>query len=105
MSSIKVSTRAGETHVVAAQPGLSLMEIIRDHGIDGLLAVCGGCCSCSTCHIYVDPAAADRLPAIGRDEDELLDSSSFRTDRSRLACQVPFSIALDKVAVTIAPED
>lgn len=105
MSSITVSTRTGETHVVTAQPGLSLMEIIRHHGIDELLAMCGGCCSCSTCHIYVEPAAADRLPAMGRDEDELLDSTSFRTNLSRLACQVPFSNALDKIAITIAPED
>lgn len=105
MASITVNTRDGETHIVPALPGLSLMEVIRDQGIGGLMAMCGGCCSCSTCHVYIDPAVADRLPAMGPDEDNLLDSSSFRTESSRLACQVPMSAEISGIVVTIAPED
>jgi 2Fe-2S ferredoxin len=81
------------------------MEVVRDAGIDELLAICGGSCSCSTCHIYVDAAALALLPPIGPDEDDLLDSSDHRTERSRLACQVPFTAAIEGISVTIAPED
>lgn len=105
MASVLVTTRAGVTSEIPASPGLSLMEVIRDAGVDELLAMCGGSCSCSTCHIYVDEAALASLPPIGPDEDDLLESSDHRTERSRLACQVPFKPDLDGIAVTIAPED
>jgi 2Fe-2S ferredoxin len=60
------------------------MEIIRDFGVDELLALCGGFCSCSTCHVHVDPAFADRLPPMNEDENNLLDSSDHRDEQSRL---------------------
>ena len=66
---------------------------------------CGGCCSCATCHVYVDPAFADKLPAISADESDLLDSSDHRNATSRLSCQLPMTAALDGLKVTIAPED
>lgn len=81
------------------------MEVIRDGGVDELLALCGGCCSCATCHVYVDPAFADGMPALSEDENDLLDSSIYRTDRSRLSCQIVFSEALDGLAVALPPED
>lgn len=105
MASVRVTTREGATNAISASEGLSLMEVIRDAGIDELLAICGGSCSCSTCHIYVDADMLAALPPIGPDEDDLLESSDHRTERSRLACQVPFTAALDGIAVTIAPED
>ena len=105
MSSINVTTRSGQTITVPGETGLSVMEAIRNAGIDELLALCGGCLSCATCHVYVDPAFADRLPAVSGDEDDLLDSSSVRRPESRLSCQIPFSDALDGIVVEIAPED
>jgi 2Fe-2S ferredoxin len=81
------------------------MEALRDGGCDELLALCGGCCSCATCHVLIDPAYVDRLPPMSSDEDDLLDSSEDRTVRSRLSCQVIVSDDLDGMAVTIAPED
>lgn len=81
------------------------MEIIRDAGIDELLALCGGCCSCATCHVFVDDAWTDELPPPSEDESDLLDSSDHRSDASRLSCQIPFTAALDGLRVTIAPED
>lgn len=105
MATLIVIGREGEQKAIEAEPGLSLMEIIRDNGFDELLALCGGCCSCATCHVYVDPAFADRLPPLGADENDLLDSSDNRDARSRLSCQIPFSAALDGLTVTIAPDD
>ena len=105
MAKLIVTTRDGTEHEVEGQAGLSVMEIIRDAGFDELLALCGGCCSCATCHVHVDPAFADKADPMGEDENDLLDSSDHRDERSRLSCQIPFSDALDGLRVTIAQED
>ena len=105
MPKLIVVNRAGEESTVDGDAGLSVMEVIRDNGFDELLALCGGCCSCATCHVYVDPAFADVLPAMSEDENDLLDSSDFRNETSRLSCQLALSDDLDGLRVTIAPED
>ena len=105
MAEITVTTREGKEIALNAQSGMSVMEIIRDGGIDELLALCGGCCSCATCHVYVDGDYAARAGAAGADEDDLLDSSDHKTAHSRLSCQIAFTAALDGLKVTIAPED
>ena len=105
MPKLVVTNRAGETSTLDVGAGLSVMEAIRDNGFDELLALCGGCCSCATCHVEVDPADAARLPAMSEDENDLLDSSDYRTENSRLACQIPLTDDLDGLRVTIAPED
>lgn len=105
MPKLTIVSRKGTESTVEAEVGLSVMEIIRDHGFDELLALCGGCCSCATCHVHVDPEWVDRLPPISVDENDLLDSSDHRTAQSRLSCQIPYDAALDGLRVTIAPED
>lgn len=105
MPDVIVTTREGEERTITAGEGLSLMEVIRDAGIDELLALCGGCCSCATCHVKVDPAYAAILPPMSEDESDLLDSSDHRDDMSRLSCQISITSALDGLRVTIAPED
>lgn len=105
MGSIFVRTREGAEQEIQAQSGLTLMEIIRDAGVDELLALCGGCCSCATCHVYIDPPAETQMPVMSDDESDLLDSSDFRTERSRLSCQVHYQDTLDGLRVEIAPED
>jgi len=105
MPKLTVVTRDGDERTVEGQAGLSVMEVIRDNGFDELLALCGGCCSCATCHVHVDPAFADKLPAMSEDENDLLDSSDYRNATSRLSCQLPFDDSVDGLKVTIAPED
>ena len=105
MAKLIVVKRDGSEEAVEAQSGLSVMEVIRDAGFDELLALCGGCCSCATCHIHVDPEFAEKVPPMSEDENDLLDSSSDRTDNSRLSCQVEMTDALDGLKVTIAAED
>ena len=100
-----VTTREGVEHRIEAQPSQSVMNNIRDAGIDELVALCGGCLSCATCHVYVDSTQGNLLPAMSQDEDDLLESSNARTATSRLSCQLPFTAALDGLRVTIAPED
>ena len=105
MPKLIVVTREGEEKELQGETGLSVMEVIRDGGVDELLALCGGCCSCATCHVMVDTDFADQLPAMSEDENDLLDSSDHRTAQSRLSCQIMLTEALDGLKVTIAPED
>ena len=105
MPKLIVVDRAGTEKTIEAQAGLTLMEAIRDNGFDELLALCGGCCSCATCHVYVDPAFADKLPPMSEDENDLLESSDHRNETSRLSCQVPLTAEMDGLKVSIAAED
>lgn len=105
MPNLTVTTRSGTEIVIAGETGLSVMEIIREAGIDELAALCGGSCSCATCHVIVDSAFADKLPGMGGDESDLLDGSDHRAATSRLSCQIEFTAALDGLRLTIAAEE
>ena len=105
MPHIRVVTRDGKEHEISAKVGYSIMEIIREHGIDELLALCGGCCSCATCHVHVDTGYLERLPAMSDDENALLDGSADRDENSRLSCQLIFGEDLEGMRLRIAVED
>jgi 2Fe-2S ferredoxin len=105
MIKLTITNREGESREIEAEEGLTLMEAIRDNGFDQLLALCGGCCSCATCHVHIDPAFASQLPEMSDDEDDLLDSSDDRDATSRLSCQIPLSAGHDGMKVRIAEED
>jgi 2Fe-2S ferredoxin len=78
--------------------------VISGSGMEDFLALCGGSCSCATCHVHVDPAFLDRLPAMKDNERDLLDCLDHRNATSRLACQFQLSPELDGLRVTIAEE-
>ena len=105
MYKISVMTRDGAHSFLPATEGFSLMETIRNAGHDELFALCGGSCSCATCHIYVHADDVRRLPPMAEDERHLLSTSAYVTPRSRLACQVMMSPDLNGLAVQIAPAD
>ena len=105
MTAIFVTLRDGSEQTLVADDGLSVMEVIRDAGIDEMIALCGGCNSCATCHVIVDDDWFAKLGEIDIDEDELLDSSDHRTATSRLSCQIALNSTLNGLRVTIAPED
>lgn len=105
MIRLQIETRAGETREISVKPAGTLMEAIRDNGFDELLASCGGCCSCATCHVVIDAGSPRKLTAISPDEDSLLDGSDHREESSRLSCQIPLSHALDGLKLRIAPMD
>lgn len=102
---LHVTTREGEQKDVSGEEGLSVMEVLRNNGVDDAFALCGGCCSCATCHIYVQEDRLSAMPPMSEDENDLLDSSSHRQANSRLSCQIPWSASFDGLAVTVAPED
>ena len=105
MTTLTINLRDGTSRTIEADPGLTLMEAIRDNGVDELLALCGGCCSCATCHVFLAPEVFDALAQPSDDEDDLLDSSDHRTALSRLSCQVSVSALPNECTITIAPED
>jgi len=102
---IVVQDRAGNARAVKAEPGMSLMEVIRDNAFDELMALCGGSCSCATCHVYIQPAFLAALPPMSELENDLLDGGDRRDEGSRLACQIPITPALDGLRVVIASDD
>ncbi len=104
MAKITIIDRSGSAHAMTAADG-SLMEAIKKGGVDELLATCGGCLSCATCHVYVDEAFVERLAPMSDDEDDLLFTSGHRQDNSRLSCQIKISEEIDGLIATVAPED
>jgi ferredoxin len=102
---VQVTTRAGDHLRVAAKPGLSLMEALCDNGVDEVLALCGGCCACATCHVYVESGPEGSDTAGSADEDDVLDSSNHRRANSRLSCQLALAAEHDGMKIRIAPED
>jgi 2Fe-2S ferredoxin len=104
MPLMRVVDRDGIEHEIEARAGLKVMENLRELDY-GVAAVCGGMCSCATCHVYVDPAFLDRLPAAMSDEREMLSELSHAQDNSRLSCQVEFTPELAGLRVTIAPDE
>ena len=105
MGSITVIDREGKEHKLKASKGFTIMEIIRDAGLD-IEAACGGCCSCATCHIFVSEDCLDRLPERDDIQNMLLQYQGHFDDKtSRLSCQMPISESLDGIKITIAPEE
>jgi ferredoxin, 2Fe-2S len=87
---------------VEAEDGVSLMLAALTHGVDGIVAECGGNAMCATCHVYVDDAWVGRLDPVSDDEDALLDgTASERLPNSRLSCQIKLSPALEGLVVRI----
>lgn len=104
MAQLKVVDRDGVEHDVDAKAGLKVMETLRELEF-GVAAICGGMCSCATCHVYVDPAWFEKLPRRQSDEQELLAELSHFQENSRLSCQVEMTDALSGLKVTIAPDE
>ena len=105
MGEITVTDRDGGVHRVQAREGVSLMETLRELEY-GVAAICGGMCSCATCHVYVAEPWLDRLPAMQGDEKEILQElESYRPRGSRLSCQLPIEAPLAGLEVEIAPEE
>jgi 2Fe-2S ferredoxin len=92
----------GAARTIDGQDGASVMQTALSNGIEGILAECGGAASCATCHVYVDGAWVSLLPAVGEDEDAMLDCAvRERLSNSRLSCQIKLSENLDGLIVQI----
>jgi 2Fe-2S ferredoxin len=105
MATIYVTDREGKEHVLKVENGLTLMEPLREID-DGIEALCGGMCSCATCHVYIDPEWSAKLSDRGDDELELLeDTECFKGEASRLSCQITMRDELEGIRLIVAPEE
>lgn len=86
-----------------APTGQSLMEAGRDHRVEGILADCGGCCACATCHVYVDASWQAAVGPPDPVEMATLDMAADVLPNSRLCCQIQLRSELDGIKVTVAP--
>ena len=101
---IIAKNRAGKETVLEGRDGWSVMEILRDGGMD-IAAECGGACACATCHIYVTDGWYDKLPEPSESDLDMLDMAlAVEPGRSRLSCQITCNDATDGIKVTVAPE-
>ena len=104
MTTLVVTSPTGVERPIDGEIGRSLMEVIRDNELDSALGLCGGCCACATCHVYVDPTWMEQLPPMQEDEEALLDGIESRQATSRLSCQIRLTDGMDGLRVTLAPE-
>jgi ferredoxin, 2Fe-2S len=104
MPLLRVVDRDGVEREVEAKSGLKVMETLRELDY-GVAAICGGMCSCATCHVYVDPQWIERLPQPMSDERELIAELAHHETNSRLSCQLDFTDELTGLRVTIAPDE
>lgn len=100
MAKITYVEHNGTEHVVEVASGLTVMEGARDNNIPGIEADCGGACACSTCHVYVDPAWVEKVPAKDDMEEDMLDFA-YAPDAatSRLTCQIKVTDELDGLRI------
>ncbi len=103
MTTVNVIDRDGMEHQLQVRTGAALMTVLRDQDM-GVAALCGGICSCATCHIYVDDAWYGKLKPPQSDETEILNDTPDRLPNSRLSCQIRLEVAHDGLKVTIAPD-
>jgi 2Fe-2S ferredoxin len=92
----------GSEHGLEAPVGVSLMQVATGAGLAGIVAECGGSAMCATCHVWVDPAWAGRLPPPLPNELEMLEcTAAERRPESRLSCQIRIDASLDGLRVRI----
>ena len=100
---ILVTDREGNNHILKGDKNSTLMEIIRDEGVD-IEAACGGCCACATCHVYIDEKWVNKLNPKDDDEESMLDQAFDVKKNSRLSCQINLNDDLDGLELELAPE-
>jgi 2Fe-2S ferredoxin len=104
MITIKVTDLDGREHELEARPDEVLMELLREQDW-GVAALCGGMCSCATCHVFVDEEWLESFPLKESDEEELLEILDHFEANSRLSCQLRIQAAHDGLSLKLAPEE
>ena len=89
----------GTVHQVDAEVGATVMEAALKGGVTGIVAECGGACTCATCLVHVDPAWVERTGARTSEEEDQLDFAFDVQPNSRLACQIKVTDTLDGLVV------
>ena len=101
MAKITYIEFSGKQHVIDVESGTSVMQGAVNNNVRGIIAECGGACSCATCHVYVDNAWTDELAEKGAEETAMLDAVCEPRPNSRLSCQIKVSEDLDGLIVRV----
>jgi ferredoxin, 2Fe-2S len=101
MPTITIIEFDGKAHPLEVEAGHSVMQAAIDGLVPGIMADCGGSCSCATCHCYVDEAWAARLPAVEQAERDMLECALYPMDNSRLSCQIRVTASCDGLVVRL----
>ena len=105
MPRVTYQPHVGAATVIDAPLGASVRDVALAHGVAGIIGECGGQLMCASCHVYVDDAFLELLPARTQEEDEMLESTaSERLANSRLSCQIRLSEELDGLIVRLPAE-
>jgi 2Fe-2S ferredoxin len=91
----------GREQTLDAPAGQSIMETATRNMVNGIIGECGGCCSCATCHVYVDENWYDKLAPKDQMEEAMLEGAVEPGPLSRLSCQIKMSDELDGIVVRI----
>jgi 2Fe-2S ferredoxin len=90
---------AGNRHVVRGRAGLSLMEVLKEKNL--LVGECGGGLACASCHVWLDPAQADRFDPPSEAEEDMLDVAFHLRETSRLSCQLMLTADADGLLIRL----
>jgi 2Fe-2S ferredoxin len=101
MPRITFTEPGGSRREVDAPLGITLMEAARQHGVQGVVAQCGGACACATCHVYIDPSWLARLEPREEMEEGMLETAWEPRENSRLSCQIHITADLDGLQVSV----
>ena len=101
MPKITFIEHGGAVHTIDATSGQSLMQVAMSNRVPGIIADCGGSCSCATCHVYVESAWLERLAPASPTEKDMIDCALHVQDNSRLSCQIELSEALDGIVIRL----
>lgn len=93
----------GQRRALQVEPGQSVMQAAVAHDVRGILADCGGCCSCATCHCYVDAAWTERFTPASDEEKELVSYAFDPLPNSRLSCQLQLGPEHDALVIGLPP--
>jgi 2Fe-2S ferredoxin len=105
MPRVTYQPHAGAAVEVQAPVGASARDVALAHGIAGIVGECGGQLMCASCHVYVDEAYLELLPALSEEEDEMLNSTADeRLPSSRLSCQITLGEELDGLILRLPAE-
>lgn len=101
MATITYIEHNGKEHVLDIDTGTSIMQGAIDNSVRGILADCGGSCSCATCHVYIDEQWLTKLSEKSEMEEILLEEVCEPESGSRLSCQVIVSDELEGLVVRL----
>jgi ferredoxin, 2Fe-2S len=101
MPNITFIDHKGVEFAIEATSGKTIMQAALDNCIDGIVAECGGTCSCGTCHCYIDEQWLDKMPQTTNMETETLECSIGVQPNSRLSCQVTLNDNMNGLVVRL----